>query len=247
MELATTDQAASKTFYSTLFGWSCQDIPLGPEAVYTMFALDGRRTGAAFTIRPEERAAGIPPHWQLYIAVKDVDAALARALELGGTAIHNAIDVGTFGRMAVIEDPAGAVFSMWQAGEHKGMGVTGEPGALCWADLQTSDREGAAKFYGGLFGWEFTPGRGQDPAGYLHIRNRDSYIGGLPPSRSLQPGAPPHWLGYIETTDCEPATVRAQKLGAKVLVATTHIEGSGQFSVIADPQGAVFALFASGQ
>lgn len=243
MELATTDQAAAKRFYGALFGWTAKVSPMGPHAVYTVFSLGGRSTGAAFTMSAQERAAGIPPHWQLYIAVKDADAAARRAEELGGKVIHASSSVAAAGRMAVLQDPTGALFSVWQAQGHKGMGVYGENGALCWADLQTRDRDKAKAFYGGLFGWKFTPGKGKNADGYLHIRNGEQFIGGLPEPRSMPPGVPPHWLLYIQSPGCDAQTVAAGELGASVLVPPTTVGEQMRFSVLADPQWAVFALF----
>lgn len=242
MELATTDQASAKHFYSSLFGWMAQDFPMGENSVYTMFSLHGQQTGATFTLSAAERNA-VPPHWQLYIAVDDADAATARAQELGAQVIHPAFDVMTFGRMAVFQDPTGAYFSVWQARDHKGIGVWNENGALCWADLQTRDRDRAIAFYSNLLGWQFDPGKDKDPGGYLHIKNGEQYIGGMPEPRTMPPGVPPHWLAYILSPDCVAQTAHAQELGARVLVPPMTIENQLRFSVLADPQGAVFALF----
>jgi uncharacterized protein len=246
MELATTDQPAAKHFYTTLFGWAAQDFPMGPDSVYTMFSLSGHQTGAAFAMSSAESGTGIPPHWQLYIAVDDADAATARAAQLGAKVVHTAFDVMTFGRMAVFQDPTGAYFSVWQARDHKGLGLWNENGALCWADLQTRDRDRAVAFYGSLFGWEFDPGKNKEPGGYLHIKNGSQGIGGMPDPRSLPPGVPAHWLPYILSPDCDAQTARAQELGARVLVPAMSIENQLRFSVLADPQGAVFALFTPG-
>jgi hypothetical protein len=243
MELATTDQPSATHFYSSLFGWAAQDFPYGPASVYTMFALNGRQTSAAFTMSEAERATGVPPHWQLYVAVDDADAATARASELGAKVVHPAMDVMTFGRMAVFQDPTGAFFSVWQARDHKGMGVWAENGALCWADLQTRDRDRAMGFYSGLFGWQFDPGKDKDPGGYLHIKNGEQFIGGMPEPRTMPPGVPPHWLAYILSPDCDAQTARAVELGGRVLVPAMTIENQLRFSVLADAQGAVFALF----
>src|SRR5262249_45633596 len=68
-ELGTTDQNAAKSFYKALFGWDAMDLPMGPNDVYSMFMLDGRAAGAGYTLMPEMRAMGIPPHWAIYIAV----------------------------------------------------------------------------------------------------------------------------------------------------------------------------------
>src|SRR5258707_8215998 len=92
-ELATTDQDSAKKFYSTLFGWSIVDHPMGPDGVYTMFQLDGSDVGAAAGLRPDLRERGVPSHWSVYFATADVDASAARVKELGGTVIAPPFDV----------------------------------------------------------------------------------------------------------------------------------------------------------
>src|SRR5438874_2371841 len=78
-ELATIDQAAAKDFYSKLFGWTINDQPMGPGQVYTMFELKGKSVSAAYGMDPEQLKRGVPPHWNLYIAVANVDEATKSA------------------------------------------------------------------------------------------------------------------------------------------------------------------------
>src|SRR5437588_7666219 len=72
VELGTTDQANAKSFYSSLFGWTPVDSPMGPNELYTMFKLNDGDAAAAYTMRPEERSM-VPPHWNLYVAVVNAD------------------------------------------------------------------------------------------------------------------------------------------------------------------------------
>jgi len=132
IELATSDQKAAKDFYCSLFGWSASDMPMGPGDFYTMFKLDGRDSGAAYTLRPDQRAQGVPPHWMIYIAVESADQTAARAAELGAKVFAPPFDVYDAGRMAVLQDPTGAVFSIWQPKKNTGIGIAGVHGALCW-------------------------------------------------------------------------------------------------------------------
>ena len=74
IELATGDQKAAKTFYGTLFGWSANDAPMGPGDFYTVFQLEGRDAAAAYTLRKDQRAHDVPPHWMLYVAVDNADS-----------------------------------------------------------------------------------------------------------------------------------------------------------------------------
>jgi len=84
---------------------------MGPNDFYTIFRLEGRDAAAGCTLRPEELSQGVPPHWKLYVAVDSADATAARAAELGGTVLAPPFDVFDAGRMAVVQDPTGAVFS----------------------------------------------------------------------------------------------------------------------------------------
>src|SRR5712692_5500182 len=115
IELATTDQKAAKDFYSSLFGWSPQDSPIGPSEFYTIFKLEGRDAAAGYTLREDQRAHGVPPNWMIYITVDSADQAAAKAKQLGGTVVMTPFDVMDLGRMAVIQDPTGAHFCVWQA------------------------------------------------------------------------------------------------------------------------------------
>ena len=93
IELSTSDQNAAKTFYRGLFGWDVQDSPMGPGEFYTMFQLGGRTAAAAYTMKAEEKAHGVPPHWNLYIEVENADSSAAKAKQLGGTVGAPAFDV----------------------------------------------------------------------------------------------------------------------------------------------------------
>ncbi len=242
IELATSDQNAAKRFYSSLFGWAATDNPMGPGEFYTMFKLEGRDAAAAYTMRPDQRAQGIPPHWMLYISVADADDAAQRASQGGAKVLAPPFDVFDLGRMAVIQDPVGAVFCIWQSKKSTGIGIAGVPGTLCWADLSTADPERARKFYSDLFGWKIMAGE-HDPSGYLHIQNGDEFIGGIPPSAHRDPHIPPHWMPYFAVQDCDATAAKAGQLGAKIYLAPMTMEKVGRMAVLADPQGATFAIF----
>lgn len=243
IELATTDQAAAKGFYSKIFGWSSQDFPIGPNEVYTIFQVEGRDAAAGSTLRPEQRAHRVPPQWNLYVAVENADASAARATELGGTVLAPPFDVFDSGRMAVVQDPTGASISLWQPYKHPGTGIAGVQGTLCWADLNTHDRHRAGEFYSELFGWQMMKEDEGLEHNYWHIENGNEFIGGLPPASFLQPGTPAHWLAYFQVSDCDATAAEAKNLGATLYMPPTDFEDVGRISVMADPQGAAFAIF----
>jgi len=244
IELGTSDQNAAKQFYGSLLGWTANDSPMGPSEVYTVFSLQGRKTAGCYTLMPDMKAQGIPPHWMLYIAAENADETTAKVVQAGGKVMAPAFDVRELGRMAILQDPTRATFAIWQAKAHPGIEIESTPGALSWADLMTPDPERAITFYQALFGWEIDPGK-NDTSGYLHIKSGGKHIGGIPPAQHRPPNMPPHWLIYFLVTDCDASTAKAAQGGAKILVAPMTMEGVGRWSVINDPQGAMFALFQS--
>jgi len=244
MELATSDQAAAKKFYMDLFGWTAFDAPMGPGEFYSMFRLDGKDVGAGYTLRPDQRQMGVPPHWMLYIACDDADASAKRAGELGGTVLAGPFDVMDVGRMAVVKDPTGPVFCLWQAKGDSGVKAYGVDNSFCWADLMTRDSARASEFYSQLFGWKRDKGE-KDDSGYLHIKNGEDFIGGMPPAEHVPPGVTPHWQLYFQVANCDEAVARAKVGGANVIMGPISMEDVGRFAVISDPQGAVFSLFQS--
>jgi hypothetical protein len=244
LELATTDQRAAQNFYEILFGWKTSTFPIGPSDVYSIFKLDGRDAAAAYTLRAEDRSKGVPPHWMVYVSVESADTAASRAAELGGKILAPAFDVMDFGRMSVLQDPTGAIFSVWQPKRHPGTKITGVNGTLCWADLNTPDAKRAGEFYAALFGWKLVTAE-HDSSGYLHIHNGEEPIGGIPPAAYRNPNAPPHWMLYFAVDDVDAVAALAQQHGGRALMPPMRMEHVGRIAVLADPQGAAFAIFKS--
>src|SRR5258708_15226766 len=113
MELGTTDPEAAKGFYSKLFGWEGEGM--GGEPPYTILRLNGLDVGGLYQLGAEQLSQSIPPSWMSYVAVESADDAASRATGLGATVLQPPFDVADFGRMAVIQDPGGGVFALWEA------------------------------------------------------------------------------------------------------------------------------------
>ncbi|MEZ5319694.1 MAG: VOC family protein [Vicinamibacterales bacterium] len=244
-ELATTDHAGAKRFYGDLFGWTSEDAAMGPTGAYTTFKMNGREVAAAYPMIAEQAAQGIPSNWLPYVAVETADECVARTTALGGQVHMPGTDVADLGRMAVLADPTGAVFAIWQAKSQPGAEFASGFGAPCWVELSSPDPDRAADFYGRLFAWRMSEGRSENPAKpgeYIHISCNDRYVGGMIPKLTREPGAPPHWLTYFSVESCERSTAKAFSLGGRPFVDTMQIGDEGRISVIGDPQGAVFAL-----
>jgi hypothetical protein len=111
-ELMTSDVDAAKDFYGEVFGWTNQSMDMGEGMTYTIFKRAGD-VDAAGCMRITEGMQA-PPHWLPYVATDDVDATVARAKELGATIFQEGMDVPGVGRIAVVQDPVGAVFGLFK-------------------------------------------------------------------------------------------------------------------------------------
>jgi predicted enzyme related to lactoylglutathione lyase len=149
----------------------------------------------------------------------------------------------TFGRMAIVSDPGGAVVAFWQAGEHKGSGVWGEPGAVCWNELTTRDPDGSLAFLQAVVGLK---GHKLDMEGNtyyeLHLPSGRA-VGGLMPmvGDMWPPELPNHWMVYFAVDDTDAVAARCAELGGQVPVPPTDIP-PGRFAVLNDPQGGHFSV-----
>jgi uncharacterized protein len=239
VELACPDQDLAKDFYGKLLGWQADDQPMGDGQVYSMMLREGKHVAAIAPQPQVQREAGMPAVWNNYISVADADASAQRAAELGATVHAGPFDVFEAGRMAVIQDPQGAFFCIWQARDRIGAELVNAPGALSWNELSSPDPDASAAFYGGLFGWTFSPME-DSPTTYLIIMNGEHSNGGI---RELNPGTPPHWLAYFAVEDIEAALAQVQSGGGTPIFGPQDI-GIAKIAVAHDSQGAVFALYA---
>jgi len=237
VDLPTSDQAAAKAFYAGLLGWTYDDMPMGPDAVYSMAKLGDGVVAAIAPQSPELAAAKAPAMWNTYIAVDDADEATARAKAAGGTVAMEPFDIPQAGRMAFVLDPAGTPVALWQAGDHIGASVVNEPGAVIWNELLTADPSVHA-FYEATAGMKAVP---MDMEGqqYTCWEVGGRQVGGTmsPP----MPDVPNHWHVYFDVADADATAAKAAELGGQVLFGPFD-SPVGRIAVLTDPQGASFSV-----
>jgi uncharacterized protein len=239
-DLGTSDPGRAKRFYTALFGWTADDRPSGPDTVYSIFMREGRSVAALYA---QEPSPGVPPHWLSYASVASAADTAARARALGGALIHEPFDVLDVGRMAVLQDPGGAVLALWEPRRHVGAGIVGETNAMCWHELATARLDEARDFYTRLFGW-IAETRRLDATDYTTFMEDGMPRAGMLAIDSARGPVPPHWLVYFAVSDCDGQVALVQSLGGSVRVPPTDVPHVGRYAVVADPQGAVFAVIA---
>ena len=109
VELNTTDVAKAKGFYSKLFDWKLEDLPM-EGGTYTMIHV-GEGTGGGMMKHP---MPGAPSFWLAYVLVDDIDAATKKVKALGGTVMKDKTEVMGMGWLAIIVDPTGAHLGLWK-------------------------------------------------------------------------------------------------------------------------------------
>lgn len=234
------DVAAATDFYGELFGWSFDH---DEAAGYAIARLRGREVagiGSLSAAGPDVQAA-----WITEVRVDSADAAAEQAGDAGGRVLAGPMDLQPAGRLTVLADPADAVICAFEAGARKGAQVVNEPGAYAMSGLRTTDTDGAARFYGAMFGWE------PEPFGPMTMWRRPGYVGGeaeQPVPRDVvaamepQADAPPSaWHVDFWIDDADAAAATAERTGGSVVGA---VEAVGPFrrAILADPGGATFSV-----
>ena len=241
-ELAVQDVPAAKIFYQGLFGWKFRDVPIGGGQTYSMCLVDDKEVCAMYTMCEEVREMKVPPSWLAYIHVDNVDDCVGRIKTIGGKVLAEPMDVMDAGRLAMIQDPTGAKFGIWQARKHIGAALDESPGTVCWRELITPNLDAAGKFYSTLFGWR---GKVEDMGGmkyHMYMKDDEGRCGMLsPPAKDMHPNWMTHWV----VENCEKSVAKAKQLGAFVCRDTTEIPNVGRFAILGDSQGAGFGIFES--
>jgi predicted enzyme related to lactoylglutathione lyase len=257
VDILSADPAATRSFYGDLFGWEFEgpgSMPGETTGEYFVARLRGRDVAGVGTWPAE---GGPPvPMWNTYVQVESADRATAAATSAGGAVLIEAFSVPPAGRMAVVADPQGASFCVWEPEERKGAQLVNEPGAWSMSGLNARDPERAKRFYADAFGWgadSFETGDGE-----VALFRLPGFVGGEPeqpvprdvvatmvpmsPDRFPQ-DAPSHWSVDFWVDAVDAAAERTAALDGKVLVPPYEVPGTPlRQAVVADPHGATFSV-----
>jgi uncharacterized protein len=240
VEANLENPSKGKAFYSELFGWKIEDMKM-PAGEYTMMKIGDDQVAGILTLPENAKKMGVPPHWLAYVAVSDAKDATKKAERLGAKVGFGPVAVGP-GTMSVIGDPTGAMFALWESTALGGF-VHNERHALCWMELTSTDVEAATKFYVEMFGWK-TEKYPMGDFDYTVATNEGQQIAGLMPQPKpmAEAKAPSLWTVYFDVADCDATVERAKRLGGSALTDAMDIPNVGRFAILADPDGAAFAV-----
>lgn len=250
VDTAQPDVEVALAFYRGVFGWEFVGpgpMPPDPAGQYFVARIRGLDV-AGVSSQPQD---GTPTSWTTYISVDSADQAAEKAKNAGGSVLVRPFDALPAGRMALLADPDGAVFCVWEAKEREGAQLVNDPGAWSWSNLSARDPERAQNFYRALFGWEIeTMDTGEGEYTMFRV---PGYTGGRPQqpvSRDVVAGmssmgdrddAPSHWNIDFWVNDVDGTAGKADALGGRVIVAPYDTPIARQ-AVLADPHGAAFSV-----
>jgi uncharacterized protein len=231
LDLGIPDLDRALQFYGALFGW---EFEIGPEETgrYTMCFLRGRRVAAISAMHDPARV-----FWNVYLATDDCHRSAERARAAGGTLLIEPMDVMDQGRMAIVRDPVGAQFGLWEGRAHTGAQVVNEPGALVRNDLVTPDPGPARDFYAAVFDFSLEGNPQMPQADFTFLRRPDGHeVGGIMGA----PGSTSAWSTTFEVAGTDEAVQRALDAGGRSDGAKDFLYG--RLATITDPFGAEFSI-----
>ena len=238
------EPAAVVPFYEGLFGWEARNLmPDDHPGDYFVCTLGGREVAAIVSTH-----GGAPPPpaavWTTHVAVESADDTGARAVEAGGSVLGEPFDSPGGGRMAVIADPAGAVFAGWEPQDRHGAQLVNDWSAWSMSLLMSPDTDRARRFYGDVFGWET-----ESFGGGIDLWRLPGYLGGEPGQpvprdvvATMAPGDEPSWDVDFWIDDFDAAVARAPELGGSVVAPPSEPIPGFKQAVLADPAGATFSI-----
>lgn len=230
IDLTTPDPAAAIAYYRDLFGWAVLDQDADGIGTFT---LAGRKVAGVGPCDGDR-----PASWNVYLHAADIEATVTDVAQFGGQVLVEPVQVDTRGWGAACVDPTGAVFSLWQPGEHVGTQIADVPGAWSWTELITTNADTAAQFYANVFGWvvdlEIVDGLERGV-----VRIDDQPIAGIAETRA---DVQPSWTVAFSVTDVDRVARIATALGGVLAIPPTAVPGMGRYAALGSPLGEAFTV-----
>lgn len=238
VDLVTTDLPHAEEFYGELLGWTFETSGEDRGGYITALS-DGYPVAGITENEPQTES---PDVWTTYLATTDIDATVSTATAAGARVRVPAMTVPGMGTMAVLDDPAGGTFGLWQPGSHTGFGKYNEPGSVTWEEYHSKDFATTTPFYEALFDWDVVSRSDTDEFRYATGEIDHRAVAGMMDSSSFLPAAvPSHWAVYFGVPDADAALAAVTDLGGTV-VCPAEDTPYGRVADVSDPTGAPLKL-----
>lgn len=242
-ELTTSSREGARAFYGEVVGWTYDDMPMG-DFIYSIAKM-GEPMIAGLMDTPEPaKSQGVPAHWTGYVAVENADEAAKKGEGLGGKTLYGPQDIPGVGRFAIVADPTGAAYALFQPLPPEGPmaeAQPNDPGSIGWNELYAGDLTAAWAYYEAMFGWRKDQAIDMGDMGvYQLFAAGDRVLGGMMTKPAQMPT--PAWLYYVTVADIDAATAKITANGGQILMGPMQVPGGDWITQAIDPQGAHFAV-----
>lgn len=238
MEIRTSNVDKTARLMGEVAGWKISEIPM-PGFSYTLASTKNGAIAGIVPLQPGQAAQAIT-----YVSVDDVDAALKRVLKAGGTAVGEAFDVPTVGRIAEVRDPDGAPFCLFKS-ENGDPEVAPANGAVLWNELWATNEKKALAFLTSVLGYVVEAMPMGETTYHVLTTKGGAKAGGV--MQSPVPGLTSHFLQYLHVDDVEAALARARKLGCTTDGDVQEVPDIGRFGFVRTDEGVRFAVMTPAQ
>lgn len=231
-DYVSRDADKAQGLFGELFGWSTKSVPM-PGGNYTMIAAADGRTIGGYSTSPDP--AQTTASWLPYLQVDSATAIAARVKAAGGSVMKPPFQVGDFATMAVVLDPHGAPFALWQPAKVEDPGAPGA-GHFVWNELPSKDPAASVAFYTQIGGFTVSKMEMSGMGTYNVLESGGKGQAGI--MAQAMPEAPHLWLPYVQVASADQTADKARRLGATIVVPPTQIPNVGRFAILVDAQGA---------
>ena len=231
VDVAVSDPTQTHTFFTDLFGWGRKVRPTEEAHAYSIMTVYGHHVAGICQVE----GTG-PSQWMSYLLVDDLTVASAKAQSLGASLLKENIDIATFGLMTVVEDPAGAVFALWESKR----GETSDPkghSIVHWTELVSDNTEVAKNFYCALAGWTHRDIEFGGKPYHIFSKDGEDVCGMMESTTSA-----PHWMVHFQVENCHVTCSLAEDLGGSVVRTPFDLEEIGRCAVLKCTSGGTFGI-----
>jgi predicted enzyme related to lactoylglutathione lyase len=237
-EHVSKDQTKAQAFLGELFNWTTGAMP-GPNGTsYTLIKTGETMVGGYPPAMPN--MPDVPPHWISHLQTDNAAATASKIKSLGGKVLVEPTEMGGMGTYALVQDPLGGAFCLWQPKQAEGGEWKGIDGSFCWNELYTNDVEKSVAFYAAVGGFEVERQDMGEMGVYTVLKSDGKPRAGI--MKAPMPSIPQSWMPYVQVANADTTHDKAKRLGGTVIVPPKDIPTVGRFAILTDTLGAVIGI-----
>lgn len=238
-DLSTFDLPQAGRFYRNLFDWDQMSNGPDPSGDYEFFNVGRKPSAGIFAMPQFLQEIGMPSFWMSYVRVANLDDSLALAIKLGAKCEIKPTPFDASSRYALIRDPAGAGFTLYEGPDLQGRDIFGSHGRMVWNELHVPDLAQIADFYRKLFDWDIKRAPTHDTRYTVHSTS-GSPVASIQELDESAKGPKNYWAVFFFVDDLDMIVRNAVATGGSAVYFSDA--DSGSFALLTDDQGAAFCV-----